>query len=77
LSRPLRDNARATAFTVYKALRALALYIFHKHFYVAAKTSHINGSRVNAVALVALVGVIMKLVPKTPGISKKNREITE
>jgi hypothetical protein len=44
-------DARATAFTFYKALRVLTLYILHKHFYVVAKTGHIKGSRVNAVAL--------------------------
>jgi hypothetical protein len=42
---------RATAFTFYKALRVLALYLLHKYFYVVAKTGHIKGSRVNAVAL--------------------------
>jgi hypothetical protein len=52
---------RATAFTFYKALQTLAPHLLYKYFYVVAKTAHIKGSRVNAVALPLIIDGLLKL----------------
>jgi hypothetical protein len=51
----LYPSGGATAFTFYKALRALALYLLYRYFYVVVKAGYIKGLRVNAVALPLIV----------------------
>jgi hypothetical protein len=50
------------SYFLYKALRALASYLLYKYFYVAAKTAHSKGSRVNAVAMGVNAYVLTKLL---------------